>query len=113
MRVVCRRDKLSLQKGVRMKAMIKLGDILSLIGPQQHIRICEEVKGKETDRFAGKAAALRMSEEQEHKELLCRYAKLMLIAANLNEANSKGDKETGTEGNSKKEPPFSLKIYIF
>ena len=96
-----------------MKAMIKLGDILSLIGPQQHIRICEEVKGKETELFAGKAAALRMSEEQEHKELLCKYAKLMLIAANLNEAVTKDDKAVGTDGNSKKEPPFSLKIYIF
>ncbi|MBE5932956.1 MAG: hypothetical protein E7263_06030 [Lachnospiraceae bacterium] len=95
-----------------MKAMIKLGDILSLIGPQQHIRICEEVKGKEIELFVGKAASLRMSNEQEHKDLLDRYAKLMLIAANLNEAVSKGDKAAETDGNSKKEPPFSLKIYI-
>ena len=96
-----------------MKAMIKLGDILSLIGPQQHIRICEDVKGEEIELFAGKAAALRMSKEHEHKELLGRYAKLMLIAANLNEDIIKDDKAVGTDGNSKKEPPFSLKIYIF
>lgn len=96
-----------------MKAMIKLGDILSLIGPQQHIRICEDVKGKEIELFAGRAAALRMSKEQEHKELLGRYARLMLIAANLNESTSKEDKAAGIEGDSKKEPPFSLKIYIF
>ena len=96
-----------------MKAMIKLGDILSLIGPQQHIRVCEVVNEKEIELFAGKAAALRMSETQEHKELLDRYAKLMLIAANLNEAVSKEGKVVGTDGNSKKEPPFSLKIYIF
>ena len=88
------------------KAMIKLGDILSLIGPQQHIRICEDVKGEEKELFAGKAAALRMSEEQEHKGLMDRYARLMLIAANLRETETE-------EGSSKKEPPFSLKIYIF
>ncbi len=95
------------------KAMIKLGDILSLIGPQQHIRVCEVVKEKEIELFAGKAAALRMSEEQKHKELMDRYAKLMLIAANLNEGVSKDDTAVGTDGVSKKEPPFSLKIYIF
>ena len=85
------------------KAMIKLGDILSLIGPQQHIRICEDVKGEEIELFAGKAAALRMSEEQEHKDLMDRYARLMLIAANLRETETE-------EGSSKKEPPFSFKM---
>ena len=70
------------------------------------------MKGKEIELFVGKAASLRMSNEQEHKDLLNRYAKLMLIAANLNEDISIGDKASGTDGNSKKEPPFSLKIYI-
>lgn len=97
-----------------MKAMIKLGDILSIIGPQQHIRICEEVKGKEIEMFVGKAADLRMSDEKAHKKLLDRYAKLMLIAANLNNnSDDDQDKVAETNGSSKKEPPFSLKIYIF
>ncbi len=97
-----------------MKAMIKLGDILSLIGPQQHIRVCEDVKGKEIEMFAGKAVELRMSDNGEHKKLLDRYAKLMLIAANLNN-NSDGvqDEAAAASEASKKEPPFSLKIYIF
>ncbi len=95
------------------KAMIKLGDILSLIGPQQHIRVCEEVKGEEKELFVGKAAVLRMSHDEEHKNLLRRYAKLMLIAANLNNSEPFQDKAVVTGEASEKEPPFSLKIYIF
>ena len=100
-----------------MKAMIKLGDILSLIGPQQHIRVCEDKAGKEIELYAGKTVALRMSNEDNHKKLLDRYAKLMLIAANLNNPdenqNNNQDVATSTNENVRKFPPFSLKVYIF